>query len=224
MIFLTGDVHNYRDYERLKKSNVLKKLSKEDYLIVCGDLGINLDNGEFLNELKQSKYTVLFIDGNHENFPYLNSFPVEFWKGGKVHKIADNIYHLMRGQIFHLENLSFFTFGGAKSIYRKDMKEGLNYWNNLEEATELEMSEGIANLSKENFSVDYVITHTCPSIYLPLLSSYLTIFLEESKTNIYLDKIENLLNYKKWFFGHFHEDLELNQKTELLFYNIRLVK
>ena len=46
--------------------------------------------------------TVLFVDGNHENFDLLNAYPVEMWKGGKVHNIKPDIIHLMRGQVFEI--------------------------------------------------------------------------------------------------------------------------
>ena len=42
-------------------------------------------------------------DGNHENFDRLYAYPVEMWHGGKVHKIRPSVIHLMRGQIFELE-------------------------------------------------------------------------------------------------------------------------
>ena len=35
-----------------------------------------------------------------------------------------------------------------------------------------------------------------------------------------LENIENKIKYKRWFFGHFHEDIELDKKATLLFYNI----
>lgn len=54
-------------------------------------------------------------DGNHENFDRLYAYPVEMWHGGKVHKIRPSVIHLMRGQIFELEEKKIFTFGGASS-------------------------------------------------------------------------------------------------------------
>lgn len=57
----------------------------------------------------------LLTDGNHENFDRLYAYPVEMWHGGKVHKIRPSVIHLMRGQIFELEEKKIFTFGGASS-------------------------------------------------------------------------------------------------------------
>ena len=219
MILISGDVHGERNYEHIDKNHKINNLTEKDYLIICGDLGIGFKEN-FLEKLKQKKYTILFLDGNHENFPYLNSLKVEKWHNGKVHKIADNIYHLMRGQVYEIENKTFFTFGGAKSIYNKNQIKDLNWFPELEEGTEEEQKIGLQNLANHNFSVDYILTHTCSSTYLQILSGYLTMFLEESNTSIYLEQIETMVNYKKWFFGHFHEDFKIDSKTTLVFENV----
>lgn len=53
--------------------------------------------------------------GNYENFDQLYNYPIEEWNGGKIHKINDSVFHLMRGQVFKIDGKSFFTFGGASS-------------------------------------------------------------------------------------------------------------
>ena len=44
------------------------------------------------------------------------------WHGGKVHRVRPHVLHLMRGQIFELEDSRFFTMGGAKS---HDIEDGV---------------------------------------------------------------------------------------------------
>ena len=92
--------------------------------------------------------TTLFIDGNHENFEQLNSYAVEQWNGGKVHIIEDNMIHLMRGQIFTIDGLKFFTFGGAYSIDKMSRAEGIS-WFPEEIPSREEYEEGWANLGKK---------------------------------------------------------------------------
>lgn len=60
-------------------------------------------------------WTILFVDGNHENFELLDDYPVSSWHGGKVHFIKESVIHLMRGQIYTIDGLTFFTFGGGYS-------------------------------------------------------------------------------------------------------------
>ena len=82
----------------------------------------NLLENYCIDKLKKRNYTILFIDGNHENFKKLNKYNTEEWNGGKVHKIKDNIIHLTRGQIFNIDGNTFFTMGGGISHKKELLK------------------------------------------------------------------------------------------------------
>ena len=51
---------------------------------------------------------------------------MEKWHGGKVHKINDSIIHLMRGQVYNIDNNNIFTFGGAASVDKEFRKENVS--------------------------------------------------------------------------------------------------
>ncbi len=120
MIFVTGDTHGRTDFAKLLLFvREYPNLTKNDYVIIAGDFGAVWEKETLEEDLKPYRdlpFTVLFVDGNHENFDLLNSYPVEIWNGGKVHKIKSNIIHLMRGQVFEITGKTFFTFGGAMLI------------------------------------------------------------------------------------------------------------
>ena len=67
----------------------------------------------------------------------------------------------MRGRIFQIGAVTFFTFGGADSVDKQFRKEGVSWWPQ-ERQTEEEFAEGMNNLAKHNYLVDYIITHTAP--------------------------------------------------------------
>ena len=122
MIFITGDCHG--NFERFNPSIFpeQKEMTKEDYVIICGDFGGVWHKDEespeetmVLDWLDSRPFTTLFVCGNHENFDRLYQYPVEDWHGGKVHKIRDSVLHLMRGQVFEIEEKKIFSFGGASS-------------------------------------------------------------------------------------------------------------
>ena len=100
MVYVTGDLHG--DINRFK-TPAMKKLEKGDTLLVCGDFGFIWDGSKEeekqLAKLGEKKFNICFVDGTHENFDLLNSYEVSQWKGGKVHHIGGNVYHLMRGQV-----------------------------------------------------------------------------------------------------------------------------
>lgn len=212
-------------------------MTKNDYVIICGDFGgiwsLGVSNKEeeyWLNWLSKKQFTILFVDGNHENFDRLKEFPRVNFCGGKAHKIRDNIYHLMRGYIFELEGKKFFTFGGARShdiddgildpndfadnddFYRTflDWKRKnkifrinhLSWWAEELPST-YEMKRGIENLKKVNFEVDYVISHCLP---LNVISS---LYKDSSdKLTKYFDKLVfgYGLKFKQWHAGHYHTE------------------
>jgi len=216
MIFVTGDTHGDEHFLKLKElcktrkeelGKDCKDLTRDDYVIIAGDFGGVWHKGRYnqdLHHFKRLPYTVLFVDGNHENFDILDAMPVEIWKGGKVHRVAKNIIHLMRGQVFTIEGKTFFTFGGAESVDKDTRTEGASWWPQ-EVPTEADYAEAYKNLEAHGNKADYIITHTIDERALdcPQLKKFL-----ESKgateTNRGLSGFEKTVDYKHWFFGHYH--------------------
>ena len=244
MIYITGDTHS--DFTRFSadKFPIQKEMTKNDYLIICGDFGgvwnylvENSYEKYWLDWLNEKNFTTLFVDGNHENFTRLYNYSIEEWHGGKVHKIRDSVLHLMRGEIFNIDNKKFFTFGGAKS---HDIQEGIlnldeeekiyqfrkrgayfrirDYsWWDLELPTQDEMKNGIYNLEKVNYKVDYIITHCCPTSAQAVLSGGK--YKKDYFTD-YLQEISEKCKFKKWYFGHYHDNRQIDSKYILLYENI----
>ena len=247
MIFITGDCH--QNFERFNASIFPEQneMTKEDYVIICGDFGGVWSKDKKSNEetmlmdwLDCKSYTTLFVDGNHENFDRLYAYPVEEWCGGKIHRIRDSVIHLMRGQVFDIDGLSFFTFGGATSHdidggvlepddpdfkkKRKELNKGIlpyrvNHvsWWAQELPSEEEMEEGWRNLEAHNNTVDFIVTHCCSSSTQALLSGGLY---KPDMLTKYLEEIKQRAKYRKWFFGHYHDNRNMNAEEILLYEQI----
>lgn len=224
MIFLTGDTHGDIDIHKLNSKNFdSSDLTKDDFIIVLGDFGLVWNNSKeelfWRKWLDDKPWTTLFIDGNHENHTELDSMPVDIWHGGKVHYISNNIIHLMRGQIFELENRKFFIFGGADSIDKEHRKEHISWWKREMPST-FEYETGLKNLDKHHFSVDYILTHTCSNSIKDQIDSWKDITAIEK----YFDVLEEKVSFKHWYFGHFHIDMRIDEKHTVLYERvIRLI-
>lgn len=223
MIYITGDTHIPLDIYKIENEMFpeQKDLTKSDYVIIAGDFGGVWGNGRpdnyYLNKLNRRNYTTLWVDGNHENFELLKQYKVEEWKGGKVQFIKDSIIHLMRGQVYEIEGLRFFTFGGGNSADKAVRTPGLTWWPD-EMPNKKEYREGIRNLKKNDFDVDYIISHTAPySINLRYFQKGLE---DEYKLGLYLDDINERCEYKHHFFGHFHVDREIDDKHTALYQEV----
>lgn len=224
MIYITGDTHGDHDFAKLKLfADKHGELTPGDYVIIAGDFGGVWSKNTLEEDLKPYKdlpVTVLFVDGNHENFDLLNAYPIEMWNDGKVHKIAGNVIHLMRGQVYDIDGKTFFTFGGATSIDRAWRTEGISWWPQ-EVPADADIVEANRNLEKAGFKVDYIVTHSCDekALYYPPLSTSLFqkgVFPE----NRILSYFEENVEYKHWYFGHYHLDGELTENKTVLYQNV----
>ena len=221
---ITGDTHGTLDMEKVTGffAENEGKYSKDDYLIILGDVGVcgfsqNVEK-ETRQILSDLPVTVLFIDGNHEHHQRLNDYPVDEWMGGNVHIIEPGIIHLMRGQIYDIEGTTFFTFGGAHSIDRSYRTEGVD-WFPEEIPTHEEYEEGLDNLEKYNYKVDYILTHTAPREVVTALG-YDEESSDETGLRRYFQQIADEAEYKMWFFGHFHEDEVIEDVFRAMFEDV----
>ena len=244
MIFITGDTHG--DVRRFSTESFFeqKEMTKDDYVIILGDFGLVWDwHGEsnyeknWLDWLENKPFTTLFIDGNHENHDRLDAMEVEEWNGGRVHKVRPSVIHLMRGQVYIIDELTVFTFGGASS---HDIRDGIlepddprikkwnrdydklfrinkRSWWERELPSRAEMEEGRQNLEKVDWKVDFVFTHCTSSSTTALLGLGTH---EQDILTRYLQEIREKLDYRYWLFGHHHMDKAINSEEICLYEQI----
>ena len=247
MIYITGDCH--RSYERFNTKNFpeQKEMTKADYVIISGDFGGVWDKEKeskeeryLLDWLDNKPYTTLAVDGNHENFDRLYEYPVEEWNGGKVHKIRDSVIHLMRGQIYTIDEKKIFTFGGASShdisggILEPDDPEFKRKKKKLEKSKEPyrvnhvswwaeelpskeEMEEGRRNLQKHGNAVDFIVTHCCAASTAETIGQGMY---EPDRLTDYFEEIRQTVKFQKWFFGHYHDNQNVSAREILLYEQI----
>ena len=218
MIYVTGDTHANIDISKLNmdKFPQQKDLTKNDYLIICGDFGLVWDGSRremwWQDWLSNKNFTTLWVDGNHENFDILYEFPLMDKFGGKVREIAPDIYHLDRGQVLTIDGKKIFVMGGARSTDKECRIEHISWWKQ-EMPSQEEMEHAISSLDKAGWSVDYVITHCAPRSVQKLIADWY----ENDPMVSFLERIYADLNFKKWYFGHYHIDKQFNEQFVALY-------
>ena len=215
--FLKGDIHGnlFEIIDFINRFN----LGKNDNIIILGDCGIawRKDKKDLAQNIKLwnecgNGVKLYFIDGNHENFNILNSLPIE----NNMGKIADNIYHLRRGQVYEFENKKILVCGGADSIDKYRRIENFTWWK--EEAIS---QETIDDIPAGHY--DYVLTHCCPRSVFEKNKIYLSTlqFLDENKINHssedMLEQLKSKITFDHWFFAHYHINRNLDEKFTCLF-------
>lgn len=212
MIYFIADLHAGESVDGI--NSCLASYKKGDLIIILGDIGTEFvnteENREFTKWFLSLKADIAFLDGNHEKFEYFNSFPLEDWNGGKVHRLTPNIVHLMRGNVYEIFNKKFFVMGGCKSSQRW---VDLGLVNPLEMPSEEEFSLAYGKLNKLNNKVDYILTHKYPKFPAGIT--------EFDKNSIEgLSKyIDDKVEFKHWYSGHWHRTTFLDDKHTIVYDN-----
>jgi len=208
MIYLLSDLHGDKDFAELL--NYINTATSNDLLILLGDICLNFENTEenreFTKFFLSIKKNIAFIDGNHENFEYLNSFPDEEWNGGTVRRLTKNIVQLKRGNVYTIENKTFFTFGGCKS---SDKWKEMGLWYYGEEPSKSELDIAYENLKKHNHCIDYILTHKYEQT-----PGFGTICHDLQQLNYFID---NNVKFKKWYAGHWHRNMLVDEKHIIVY-------
>lgn len=244
MIYCTGDIHGDPRRFSVDSFPEQKEMTRDDFVIILGDLGLVWSNSKdekyWLDWLNNKPFTTLFVDGNHENFDLLYTYPIVDFHGGKAHKIRDNIYHLMRGYVFDICDKKFFAFGGASShdiqdgildpndfvdmddfrdTYKRWQKYGKMFrvrgvsWWDQEMPNDEEMERGRQSLQSVNNEVDFVISHCAPQEVASVIG-----FTDRDKLTWYFNQLLwDGLKFTKWLFGHYHTNKQIMGKFICLY-------
>jgi len=92
----------------------------------------------------------------------------------------------------------------------------LSWWGR-ELPSEAEMEEGWKNLEVAGNKVDFIFTHCTASSTAAL---FLRGLYKPDCLTDYLEKVKQKVKYKRWLFGHYHDNLAVTEKDILLFEQI----
>lgn len=215
MIYLVSDIHGHLRLDYLKDLLTTVSIKSTDYLIILGDVGIywkptNKKVEKFYSNLK---CTVLFIDGNHENFDELYKKEEIEMFSSKVRKINNNIFHLERGRKYIIDGYSFFCFGGGYSPKREE--SGIPIWPQ-ELPSKEEYERGLKTLEENNYEFDYIFTHIAPyNLMMQMLKDKKIKKINHSEFTLhkFLMNIAKKAKFKRWYLGHYHVDYNFKNFT-----------
>lgn len=270
MLYFTGDTHG--DFSKFSAKRYGKFLTEHDVVIIAGDFGgiwwtePNKDEEYWIKWLSNKSFTIAFVDGNHENFDRLNQFPVETLWNGQVHRISQNVVHLMRNQIYEIQGYKVFTCGGAEST---DIRDGVldktfrdakhikwatlkkkpkgvygeyqswpiynvtlprlrsllyrvhnvSWWED-ELPSESILAEIKSRVDNQITHVDFVVTHCAPTRVQVKLTGDTQYINKLTDLFQYLDLSSDRFRYRKWIFGHYHMDRQVDDKHIVIYNNL----
>lgn len=250
MLYITGDCH--AKWGEKFSTGVFpeqKEMTREDFVIVCGDFGIWHDNKTerwWLDWLADKPFTLCFVDGNHENFDrlYSDEFEMVDFHGGKAHKIRDNIYHLMRGYIFEICDKKIFAFGGASShdiqdgildrenfVSEEEFKDTVHEWYTKDKWFRINhmswWKQELPNEEEMEFGRRNLKEHDNRVDFIVshccpqrVASAFSNGSYKADQLTNYFNEIDDSVEFTKWFFGHYHDNAQILGKYHLLYEQI----
>lgn len=152
-IALAGDWHGSVSFAL----NAVHATPRASVVLHLGDFGYRF-RSDYLTELNdflgERQQILMFIDGNHENFDWLEAQPVA--EDG-VRRLTERIWHLPRGFRWEWSGRRFLALGGAISIDRPQRVPGNSWWSQ-EAITDTQATEAV-----QGGLTDILLTHDCPA-------------------------------------------------------------
>lgn len=194
-IIVTGDIHN-----EFGDLNALLNHKKPDLVLCCGDFGFwpNKPWAKDLSEIKlQGTEKILWCDGNHEDHWALRDREKDEMVPGVIYMPRGSTYTLPDGRVI-------LFMGGADSIDKAWRTEGDTWFRE-----ELITQKDFENLP--DCKIDIIVSHTCPEELVPKLQLKYP-HKEMEPSNKALTALWEMYNPPLWFFGHWHQSLDIKLK------------
>ena len=230
MFYITGDTHG--DFSRYHDFAERAQPTENDTMVVLGDAGLNYYKGEkdatrkaFVSSFP---FTTFCIHGNHEMRPTdVPGYRTREYCGGTVwyEEEYPNILFAKDGEIYDFDGYSCIAIGGAYSVdkfYR--LARGWAWFPNEQPSEEIKAYVE-AQLARRDYKIDIVLSHTCPVQYEPI-EVFLSVIDQrtvDKSTEEWLGKIEEKLDYKRWYCGHYHTAKKID-KMQFMFEGIDVVR
>lgn len=211
MYYITGDIHG--DWERVADFCARAHTTKDDVLIALGDVAVNFYGGarDILSKklLSSLEITLFCVHGNHEIRPEnIPGYRKREFCGATVLVEPEfpSIMFAQDGQIYNINNHQCIAIGGAYSVDKHvRLARGWGWWPDEQPSAKTKQYvERI--IEQRGGEIDVVLSHTCPCKYIPRETFIHGIdqSLVDNSTEIWLDSVEEKLNYSQWYCGHYH--------------------
>ena len=216
MVYFTGDIHG--SPFKLQVFCRYMELTEKDTIVILGDVGANYYGGkrdkQFKEQIAKLAPTIFCIHGNHEQRPAnIPSYKAKEWNDGPVwyEEEYPNLLFARDGNIYVIDGVRYLVIGGDFSVdknYR--LSRGYGWWADEQPSEEIKARVG---RRVANSGLDVILSHTCPFKYEPREAFLPGIDQSEvdSSTEEWLDTIEESVDYKAWFCGHWHIDKRIDK-------------
>lgn len=173
-------------------------------ILHVGDFGYHFAP-HFLNKMKRAlgDTELWFIDGNHENFYKLYTYPIN--EDGR-RELRPNIFHLPRGFRWKWNDTTFLAMGGAVSVDKKWRTPFAEWWPQ----EEITIKDAFKIYEAEDVHADVMVCHDVPADFdIPGIEGNPMgfpedVLVEANRHRKLLQAITDEVKPNQIFCGHYH--------------------
>ena len=167
-------------------------------------------------QLSKLPITLFCIHGNHEIRPQnIDTYVRSPMFGGTcmMEPQYRNIVFAVDGETYEFAGRKCIAIGGAYSV-DKYYRLYVGYKWFADEQPDEGTKRGVESaLESMDYTVDVVLSHTCPHRYIPteMFLPMIDQSAVDDSTERWLGEIESKLNYDLWLCGHYHTDKSIDK-------------
>ena len=236
-IYVRGDTHG--SYDWLEKFCQDEQTDHSDILILLGDHALRFEGYNNRREVYRKEQvtkfpiTIFGVFGNHDRPPRpdLQETHCPLTVQPMLHdEKYPNLWYFCENEfpVWEIYGKLFLVLQGAYSV-DKEWRQLMHWTWYEDEQLAPELQNTILEELKKyqnNFKYDFVLTHTCPESWEPT-DLFMKGVIDQSKvdcrTEKWLEEIKNTINFDNWYFGHYHDNREINDKATMLYEEVRRI-
>ena len=223
--YITGDLHGTID-PRFYVAPFPLEPKRDTAIIVLGDVGanyyMNKKDKKFKQQLSDLGFTFYCVKGNHEARPS----EVDGMQGTYDPDVEGFVYfepefpyikYFQEFGTYNINDYKTLVIGGAYSVDKEYRILRGWQWFPTEQLNENEMAECMKMIEEDGANYHLVLSHTCPYSWMP--TDLFLPFIDQSKvdnrTEHFLEEVKEKIQFKKWCYGHYHDDRWENEQARM---------
>lgn len=232
-IYLASDPHgSYVRYQSF--IDQISEPSADDYIIICGDAGLEYGSyhaSEAKDIMRKFPGKWIIMRGNHDTRYWRDHWATWGWSITDDHKFIyekyypNILYTIDFGGIIKLDGYKFLFIPGSYSVDKSYRLSHRLPFEPQEQLNSAELEELNDKAYRHHDKIDFIVAHTAPiDIESYIEDLFLQYVPQDTVDKTMEHAISNILDsagdWKHYFFGHFHDDREIEDKYTMLYNNV----
>lgn len=247
-LFITGDCHGSQ-YKIRYVIDQIDNPQTDDFIIIAGDAGFEYEECIMKWTKKEATKTPckwIVLRGNHDSCYWKkhvkegtnkpeDGWDIAYMNGGAFlyQNKYPNIFYLPDdGCIYNINGYNILFIPGAYSVDKYNRLRKNYPWNpneQLDDISRQNLKQLVCQWFESGFDIDFIVSHTAPyriqkyfvDLFLPGVNQSTV----DNSMEYWLNDIHAICGDNiPWYFGHYHDDRNINDQFTMLFHDVIEIK